>query len=82
MWAFIHVFDLIGWGSRLGTLYTWACGIWFRYNRAHRVITFDTAKEDVAEGRLPSGRPTPILPLSATAAAAPSGTPTEVVAAP
>ena len=49
MWAFIHVFDLIGWGSRLGTLYTWACGIWFRYNRAHCIITFDSAKEELSE---------------------------------
>jgi NADH dehydrogenase len=70
MWAFIHVLYLIGWGNRLGTLYTWARAIWFGHSRAHRVITFDTAKKDVAEGRLPSGRPTPILPLSATAAAA------------
>ena len=70
MWAFIHVLYLIGWGNRLGTLYTWARALWFGHNRAHRVITFDTAKKDVAEGRLPSGRPTPILPLSATAAAA------------
>ncbi len=70
MWAFIHVLYLIGWGNRLGTLYTWARALWFGHNRAHRVITVDTAKKDVAEGRLPSGRPTPILPLSATAAAA------------
>ena len=81
MWAFIHVFDLIGWGSRLGTLYTWACGIWFRYNRAHCIITFDSAKKD-AVGPPPVGRPIPVLSLSATAAAAPSGTPTEGVAAP
>ena len=24
MWGFIHVLYLIGWGNRLGTLYTWA----------------------------------------------------------
>ncbi len=24
MWAFIHVLYLVGWGNRLGTLYTWA----------------------------------------------------------
>ena len=81
MWAFIHVFDLIGWGSRLGTLYTWACGIWFRYNRAHCIITFDSAKEELSEG-VPSGRSIPVLSLSAAAAAAPSGTPAEGVAAP
>ena len=70
MWAFIHVLYLIDWGNRLGTLYTWARAIWFGHSRAHRVITFNTAKEDAAECRLQSGRPTPILPLSATAAAA------------
>ena len=59
MWAFIHVFDLIGWGSRLGTLYTWACGIWFRYNRAHCIITFDSAKGELSE--VPSGRSIPVL---------------------
>ena len=73
MWAFIHVLYLIGWGNRVGTLYSWARAIWFGHHRAHRVITFDTAKEDVTEGRLPSGRPTPILPRSATAAAAAKG---------
>ena len=80
MWAFIHVFDLIGWGSRLGTLYTSACGIWFRYNRAHCIITFDSAKEELSD--VPSGRSIPVLSLSAAAAAAPSGTPAEGVAAP
>jgi NADH dehydrogenase len=80
MWAFIHVLYLIGWGNRLGTVHTWACGIWFGHSRARRIITFDSAKEELAE--VPSGRPTPVLPLSATAAAAPSGTPAEGVAAP
>ena len=80
MWAFIHVFDLIGWGSRLGTLYTSACGIWFRYNRAHCIITFDSAKKALSD--VPSGRSIPVLSLSAAAAAAPSGTPALGVAAP
>ena len=26
MWAFIHVAYLVGWGNRLGTMYTWARG--------------------------------------------------------
>ena len=29
MWAFIHVLYLIGWGNRLGTLYTWARALSF-----------------------------------------------------
>jgi NADH:ubiquinone reductase (H+-translocating) len=69
MWAFIHVLYLIGWGNRVRTLYSWARGIRFGH-RAHRFITFDKAKGDVVEGRLPSGQPTPILPKSATVAAA------------
>ena len=24
MWGFIHVLYLIGWGNRIGTLYSWA----------------------------------------------------------
>ena len=55
MWAFIHVLYLIGWGNRLGTLYTWARALWFRHNRAHRVITFDTAKKDAVGGPPPVG---------------------------
>src|SRR3954464_2155077 len=33
MWAFIHVMYLVGWGNRLGTLYTWARALWFSHNR-------------------------------------------------
>jgi NADH dehydrogenase len=43
MWAFIHVLYLIGWGNRLGTLYTWGRSLWFTKNRAHRIITRDQA---------------------------------------
>jgi NADH dehydrogenase len=66
MWAFIHVAYLVGWGNRIGTMYTWARGIWFGHSRAHRIITFETARDDIAEDRTSAGRLTPILPLSAT----------------
>jgi NADH:ubiquinone reductase (H+-translocating) len=39
MWAFIHVLYLIGWGNRLGTLYTWARALVFSHNRGHRMIS-------------------------------------------
>jgi NADH:ubiquinone reductase (H+-translocating) len=39
MWAFIHVFYLVGWGNRLGTLYTWARALVFSKNRGHRIIS-------------------------------------------
>ncbi len=69
-WAFIHVAYLVGWGNRIGTMYTWARGIWFGHSRAHRVITFESSRKDLSEGYLPSGRPVPVLPLKRTSAAA------------
>ncbi len=65
MWAFIHVAYLVGWGNRIGTMYTWARGIWFGHSRAHRIITFETARDDIAEGRTSAGRPAPVMPLAA-----------------
>jgi NADH dehydrogenase len=62
MWGFIHVMYLVGWGNRLGTVYTWARALWFSKNRGHRIITFESAKNDVTEGRTAAGRPAPILP--------------------
>jgi NADH dehydrogenase len=43
MWIFVHVLYLIGWGNRLGTLYTWMRGMAFARNRAHRLITYEQA---------------------------------------
>ncbi len=62
MWAFIHVLYLIGWGNRFGTIYTWARGLWFGHSRAHRIITFESAREEVSEGKMASGRPAAIVP--------------------
>jgi NADH dehydrogenase len=62
MWAFIHVLYLIGWGNRFGTIYTWARGLWFGHSRAHRIITFESARDEVSEGKMTSGRPAAILP--------------------
>jgi len=56
---------LVGWGNRLGTVYTWARALWFSHNRGHRIITFESAREELAEGRTSAGRPTPILPRKA-----------------
>jgi hypothetical protein len=39
-------------------------GIWFGRSRAHRIITFETAREEVSEGRTASGRPGPIMPIA------------------
>jgi NADH dehydrogenase len=62
MWSFIHVLYLIGWGNRLGTLYTWARGLVFTKNRGHRIITFEQANDRLDEHLTASGRPAPIVP--------------------
>ena len=53
MWGFIHVLYLIGWGNRLGTLYTWLRALVFTKNRGHRIITFEQAN-DQAQGHRPA----------------------------
>ena len=62
MWGFIHVLYLIGWGNRLGTIYTWARALTFSHNRGHRIITFEQAREQATEHDHPavgSTSPTP-----------------------
>jgi NADH dehydrogenase len=49
MWAFIHNLYLIGWGNRLGTLYTWIRGLAFARNRGHRLITFEQAHSETGK---------------------------------
>jgi NADH dehydrogenase len=51
MWGFIHVLYLIGWGNRLGTIYTWARALTFSTNRGHRIITFEQANQRAEEAR-------------------------------
>jgi NADH dehydrogenase len=65
MWCFIHNLYLIGWGNRLGTLYTWLRALVFSKSREHRIITFETfeqANDRLAEGLTFSGRPAAIIP--------------------
>ncbi len=70
MWAFIHVLYLVGWGNRIGTLYTWSRAMFFSKSRPHRIITFEGAHDNVEEGKTLSGRPSPILQAKDTAAGA------------
>jgi len=49
MWGFIHVLYLIGWGNRLGTIYTWMRALYVSKNRGHRVITFEQAQYRIEE---------------------------------
>jgi NADH dehydrogenase len=75
MWAFIHVLYLVGWGNRLGTIYTWGRALYLSKNRANRVITYEQANYEVTEDRPRSVRPKPILPRKAqTAEGAAPGT--------
>jgi NADH:ubiquinone reductase (H+-translocating) len=62
MWSFIHVMYLVGWGNRLGTMYTWGRALYVAKNRGHRIISFEQAHNRVGEGLHHSGRPAAILP--------------------
>jgi NADH:ubiquinone reductase (H+-translocating) len=61
MWGFIHMMYLVGWGNRLGTLYTWARALYFSKNRGHRIITFEQAHHRLEADRTGRGRPAAIL---------------------
>jgi NADH dehydrogenase len=62
MWAAVHVWYLIGWGNRIGTIYQWARNLVFTKNRNHRIITFAGSRRNLQDGHLPSGRLPAILP--------------------
>jgi len=57
------VLYLVGWGNRLGTLYTWGRAIWFSNNRGHRIITFERTMVELDENRK-KGRSPVVLPGS------------------
>jgi NADH dehydrogenase len=57
MWGFVHVAYLIDWGNRLGTVYNWARSLTFTKKRAHRIITFEQATQEL--GSEPGGAPGP-----------------------
>jgi NADH dehydrogenase len=47
MWGAIHVLYLIGWGNRLGTLYTWLRSLTISKNRGYRIITQVNAQHEL-----------------------------------
>ena len=53
MWAFVHIAYLVGWGNRIGTMYTWARALVFTKNRGHRIITFESAHAQVEHHAAP-----------------------------
>ena len=72
MWAFIHVVYLVGWGNRLGTMYTWARALVFTKNRGHRIITFEQAHSQVEHHAQPE-RPAIDEATAPATATVPSG---------
>ncbi len=71
MWIFIHVLYLVGWGNRLGAIYTWARALWLSHNRGNRIIALDTTGHDVDADRTAPVRPPAILPRDTPPAAPP-----------
>jgi NADH:ubiquinone reductase (H+-translocating) len=61
MWGFVHVMYLVGWGNRIGTMYTWARALYFSKNRGHRIITYAEAHNALEDHVRASGRPAPII---------------------
>ena len=59
MWLFVHVAYLVGWGNRIGTLYTWARAFLFSSGRAHRIITYENASAELMHGRTRAINPAP-----------------------
>jgi NADH dehydrogenase len=59
MWLFIHVMYLVGWGNRIGTVYTWARAFLFSGGRAHRIITYENATGEIPRGRTRAINPAP-----------------------
>jgi NADH:ubiquinone reductase (H+-translocating) len=57
MWMVIHMMYLIGWGNRLGTLYTWLRALVLSKSRGHRIITFEQATDRLDEDLPLNSRP-------------------------
>ena len=67
---------LIGWGNRLGTIYTWMRALDVSKNRGHRVITFEQAQyrvEDSSNSVRPSHYLASVHKSGETSAAGPPG---------
>jgi len=64
MWAFVHVWYLIGWGNRIGTIYQWFRNLVFTKNRNHRIITFSRGLEDFGQRGKAASRTRAIMPAA------------------
>ena len=52
MWMFVHMLYLVGWGNRLGTVYTWARALYLSKSRGHRIISFQTTGYEIGGQRV------------------------------
>jgi len=81
MWGLVHVMYLIGWGNRIGTIYTWGRALVFSKNRGHRIITFERANYEINDGKIPVTRAAVIVPaegvMTAESSTDPSPAPSE-----
>jgi len=49
MWGFVHVLYLVGFGNRLAAVFNWARALTFSKNRPYRMITYEHARDELAE---------------------------------
>jgi NADH:ubiquinone reductase (H+-translocating) len=65
---------LVGWGNRLGTMYTWARALYLSKSRGHRIISFQTTGYEVGGQRIlvRSVQPRPAGPQDIPAATTPA----------
>jgi len=64
MWAAVHVWYLIGWGNRIGTIYQWFRNLVFTKNRNHRIITFGRGLQDYGPRGVAASRTRSIMPAA------------------
>ena len=64
MWAGVHVWYLIGWGNRIGTIYQWFRNLVFTKNRNHRIITFGRGLQDYGPRGVAASRTRSIMPAA------------------
>ena len=50
MWGLVHVLYLVGWGNRVAAVFNWARALTFSKNRPYRTITYEHARDELAEG--------------------------------
>ena len=49
MWGFVHLLYLVGFGNRLAAVFNWARALTFSKNRPYRMITYEHARDELAE---------------------------------